>query len=341
MKRISTLGLIGLFILLFSSLLQAEDPKYIFPTNCHQVQFDGIRKLILVEASVNDKSGWFVLDTGMKDLFLNTLHFSVLPAKEVPDSISLIDVKGNIKLTRVVDVQSFQWGEIQRKEFLTLGADLSTMEKVLKREILGLIGMEVVRHLELIVDYQNEILTIRQPMLEGGCGGCAQQPDFTLFFAYQNHLPAIKATVGNQNEMWLGLDTGSSLSLIDEQQRRKLRKKTHSVTKIRYGSPNGIYEIPLANVTEIDLGKGLEFSYWRFGFNSLEHFHRCGMYIDGLLGGDLFRLGKVSINFADQRVQIWLEETSLLQRYPALLSMAAANKKLEAEVNSELTCLSN
>lgn len=308
-----------------SAYAEGVDPAYSFSRQCDQIRFKGLKKLIIVEATVNDKKGWFVLDTGMKDLLLNSNYFRGLPPKEVPDSISLVDVKGQVQPTKAVKVDQFSWGEIHRKDFLARATNIRTMEKVLKMRILGLIGMEVVRHLELVVDYGQQILTIRQPDMTGPCRMCPDAPDYELTFAYQNHLPALKARLGNKSELWLGMDTGSSLSMIDEQLQRGLRRKTHTLTKVRYGSPNGVYEIPLANIIELNIGQGLEFTYWRFGFNNLEHFQKSGMHIDGLIGGDLFRLGVVSINFSTQKVRIWLRENTFLMRYPGLLAKAKEN----------------
>jgi hypothetical protein len=162
----------------------------------------------------------------------------------------------------------------------------------------------------------------------GNCGICPEVPDYQLTFAYQNHLPALKTDLGNRSELWLGIDTGSSLSMIDQQLQRKLRRKTRSLSTIQYGSTHGVYEIPLGNVMELDLGYGLEFIYWRFAFNDLEHFQKSGMHIDGLLGGDLFRLGVVSINFVHQQLSIWLQETTFLKRYPEIYAQALEKNRL-------------
>jgi hypothetical protein len=138
-----------LWILIIGFPLHAtENSAYSFQGKCHQLSFQGIKKLILVPAQVNDREGWFILDTGMKDLLLNTKHFKTLPPKEVPDSISLVDVRGVVEPTRAVRVHSFHWGAVNRSDFLVRATDLRTMEKVLRMDIMGLIGMEVVRNLE-------------------------------------------------------------------------------------------------------------------------------------------------------------------------------------------------
>ncbi len=318
---------LGTWIISFP-LRATENSAYSFQGSCHQLSFQGIKKLILVQAQVNDQSGWFILDTGMKDLLLNSKHFKTLPPKEVPDSISLVDVRGVVEPTQAVRIHSFHWGAVNRNDFLVRASDLTTMEKVLRMDIMGLIGMEVVRNLELIVDYSHQILTMRRADGAGDCGICPEVPDYQLTFAYQNHLPALKTDLGNRSELWLGIDTGSSLSIIDQQLQRKLRRKIRSLSTIQYGSTHGVYEIPLGNVMELDLGYGLEFMYWRFAFNDLEHFQKSGMHIDGLLGGDLFRLGVVSINFVNQQLSIWLQETNFLKRYPEIYAQALEKNRL-------------
>jgi len=316
-------------LMISSSLCATDGTSYSFQGECHQLTFQGIKKLILVQAQVNDQQGWFILDTGMKDLLLNSKHFKTLPPKEVPDSISLVDVRGDVMPTQAVDVQSFRWGAVNRSDFLVRACKLETMEKILRMDILGLIGMEVVRKLELIVDYSRHTLTMRRADGVGNCGICPKVPDYQLTFAYQNHLPALKTNLGNRSELWLGIDTGSSLSIIDQKLQRKLRRKTRSLSRIQYGSAHGVHEIPLGNVLELDLGQGLEFIYWRFAFNELEHFQKFGMHIDGLLGGDLFRLGVVSINFVNQQLSIWLQETTFLKRYPEIYAQAREKNRLE------------
>ena len=294
--------------------------------------------MILVRAQANGKSGWFILDTGVSDLILNSKHYPPPSVIKGWEQGRLLDVHGFSQAMIAVKVQSFWWGDLHRHRFPAETSDLRSLETVLGREILGLIGMEVLRGLELIVDYERELLILRRPSANSDCELCPAKPDFLLPMDFQLHLPVLEAELGDSRKVKLGLDTGSSLSLLNKDLQKKLRGLTGKVRNLRYSGPMRSYEIPFTTVNSFDMGDGLEFSYWRFGFNPMSHFTRAGLRIDGLLGGDLWNLGVISMNFSDGKMSVWLRQSTFLQRYPELMALAEKMEERFTSAESPVSC---
>ena len=103
-----------------------------------QLPFKVVQELILVDASVNGQEGKFLFDTGAADLTLNISHFATnsRPSK----NHYIADINGFNHNPRLLDVQHFVLGMVERKNFTVPVINLSVLERELGESILGVIS---------------------------------------------------------------------------------------------------------------------------------------------------------------------------------------------------------
>ena len=56
----------------------------------------------------------------------------------------------------------------------------------------------------------------------------------------------------------------------------------------------------------------------KVAFSSMEHLHNSGVEVDGLLSVDLFRLGRVTLNYQRKEIRIWVNENIFAMKYRPL-----------------------
>lgn len=137
-----------LFILLVSISNALLSQKAIIP-----IHFAG--KLILIEGTVNGKKGFFILDLGATGLVLNKQYFSgtsnnMLKAYGVNGALSSLETC----------IANLTIGEIIWKNKEATLLPLSYLENSREKQILGLVGGNLFRKSELIIDFQEKVLLL-------------------------------------------------------------------------------------------------------------------------------------------------------------------------------------
>jgi hypothetical protein len=288
--------------------------------------------MILVQAQIDDQEGYFLIDTGADDLILNQMHFEGY--ESIENAGNYKDVNGRKKKVEYLHINSFRWGSLSRSDFYVQQLDFSAVEKVFEKKILGLMGFEVFRNFEMIIDYDNQDIILSQLDQQGAplTTAIKATPAYSLNFSMNEHIPTIEADFGGEKMVKIGLDSGSSINILDRRWKKELVDASHRKNKIRFLGANASRKVrEYYTVYQVDVQDQFAIRYWKAAIGKLEHFEDTHIFIDGIMGINFFEIGRVGINYRQRQIQVWPNDNALHWRYVNLdESLVRKNEKKKA-----------
>ncbi|MDX1939055.1 MAG: retropepsin-like aspartic protease [Saprospiraceae bacterium] len=267
------------------------------------VDFGISKRLMLTEASVDGQKGMFLFDTGASHLTLNQNRF---PGKKIVENAGeTTNIIENGVALKATKVGQFQWGNIVREKMFCPVADLSVLEKQLGYPILGLIGFDIIKDYVVEINYVDQIITLKTVSTSKQLN--AARPDHSLDFNLCGHIPVLETDVGMKQKVYLGLDSGASINVLDKSWHKQaalhaLRQDKLNFTGAAAGSKQADYMVfkemiidgvltlttPGLLLTDFEIPTG-----------------RC-LRVDGLIGIDAFTCKRVEIDYPNAKMHIWL-----------------------------------
>ena len=251
---------------------------------------------IFINATIDGKRGSFILDTGATGIILN----------QKPNNTSKIKATGATGELSVgtVQVNSFEIGHLNLTDFEAYALDISHLEQVNKRDILGLVGFDVLSNFEVLFDCkQNQIVLLPN---RGNQLHKESEPIAEWKFSLNGHLPVIKMKIGKQ-QLNIGIDSGAQDNLMEQKLFNKLPKQTigkKGQMELR-GLDGQITLVNTAWLSDATL-KGHELSTMNYLFADLSAINDMSTQkIDGLLGFPFFEGKKISINYQKRKIYLW------------------------------------
>ena len=259
--------------------------------------FDLAGGMVIVKASLNGKEGDFILDTGSPGIVVNSQSDNLV-SKRIASGVN-----GELTIGEV-DIDHFQWGMIHRDNMKGFVLNVSHLESACGRDIMGLIGFDVLKNYELVFDYRNKSVKL----FEAGKVEMDSnlRPVKSIPFALYGHVPVITAKVGGRRVL-LGIDSGAAVNLLDEKYFSRLKDGSLSDVEEEYltGLENYRMNVIAANVRTTVIKKDT-LDEMRFVFTDLAMLqNNFGASIDGLLGYPFFKNQVISINYRKRRIYIW------------------------------------
>lgn len=259
--------------------------------------FELINGMIVVKASINGVLGNFILDTGSPGIVINSTEH------QGGGDYSATGVGGALAIGEI-NIDHFKWGIVEKDELKGFTIDISHLEKATGRQLVGLIGYEILEQYELLFDYPNEIVKIYDG--KHGAEFRKEAPSIRVPFKMNGHVPIIEVQVGNK-KAFLGIDSGAEVNLLDHSFFKPLNKSflTNKDKEKVVGLDKDEQEVVAAmlNSTKID---GHNMSAMKFLFMDLERL--SGQFdhsFDGLLGFPFFQHHTVAINYQEKKIYIW------------------------------------
>ncbi len=209
-----------------SSALDKGDKCLSFPGamigNVHTIHipFRLVGRLIAVEGRIGDVSGNFLFDTGSEVLLLNRRYFG---RGEVSSTASL----GSSGIVESIGKSEIDTLHIDRLSVLNLNVhivDLTHIESKKNIQLHGIIGYNVLKDFEVLIDYPSRIITLSRLDNSGNPLeqrlGWEQKSDSIRFYLRQ-HLITFGGRIGGKSLVF-ALDTGAELNLLDRLVGRKV-----------------------------------------------------------------------------------------------------------------------
>ena len=269
----------------------------------HIIPFRLIKKLMIVQAYVNGKTGNFIIDTGVKSLTLNAKYFSHGRSSSIRGS----DFSGSgleIKETAT----RFGWIKGQEKSQYALLTHLHDVETILGMEILGYVGYEVLREYEVAFDYKQQMITLFHLDNKGHRK--------TLLFKEQTvidtiplrknaYLPYMIIHLGSQ-KLKLAIDTGASLNLLRDEIVQNIGAYfQHTPPRYIAGFSGQKSLVESGTLDQIRVNELPLAPMYCVVTNMKSLNITLDTEIDGLLGYEFLSQYKISINYARNEVYVW------------------------------------
>lgn len=278
-----------------------------FPKKTH-IPFQIIGKLLVIQATIANQTGNYIVDTGTPHIMLNSKYFSG-GARTSKDRLfnALGGQVSNIE-TRHADVYIGAFFHANMEVMIT---DISHIEDTKNIKILGFIGFNFFKNYEVYFDYQiqeiilYELDTERNKFVED----FYYEPPFDTFDVKMNHhFPCLPVRVG-ETELLLGLDTGSETTLLRKRLKNKLKDQFIEKHKVKVmGFDNNPFVVPFGELPNLKVGE-LEYPLREVVLADISSYNQeLDFLMDGLLGFEFFYRYPIAINFQKKEVYVWSRE---------------------------------
>jgi len=259
--------------------------------------------LILVEAQVDSIRGNFILDTGAPYLVLNKTYFRDYPSFS---HFSSNGITGAGNGTFTTEVEQLGLRKLFYRKVVADVTNLAEIENAKGVKILGLLGTNLFSDLEVEIDLKNSVLKIYRLGKKGQRvtgepeeGLC----DFNFDFSQRGDIIVLDCLV-NGEKLKFCFDTGAEAMVLHN----NLKDEVYTAVQLTgsrklVGSSGQAVEVLSGMLKELDAGCPIENS--QVVITDLAPLSRSYRYsIDGMLGYDLLRAGKVSINFKNKEIKV-------------------------------------
>lgn len=266
------------------------------PASMMKISMQLTNGMAFVKAEAAGKSGFFLLDTGAPILVVNQK-----PGAE--NSVSATSFSNSF-VANHLNINDFKWNLIHEKSLEAIAVDLSHMEASSGLSLCGIIGFDVLKNFELLLDYEGKQLILLLPRKKELQK--TAKPLLAIPFELQEHLPVVQVKIDGQS-LRFGLDTGAGANLIDQKWLDIL-----SPEALELGDTEGVrgidQELKLVKSAAIKNTKiaSTDLGAMKFLFTDLSYLQSSTpLRIDGLLGYNFFQKVKCSINYEEKMLYIW------------------------------------
>ena len=251
----------------------------------------------LVAVRIGGKEYNFWLDTGSSMTMLASdvaRDLNVVPL--VPDTLEIVTSTGRVKAHPAL-LPMLQLGTLVIRNAPTMIVDESLMQMrepklvdlSLKVKIDGIIGFDIIRQLDIEVDYGETSLRVRNPATS------RRESERNMFWV---GLPIVRLTSDDGVPLHFGLDTGAQQTFVTETMLDKLQLQAARVESRRVGGLGGEISLRAPVLPDVRL--------FVRGFPILfrSAVVRAPVYqvlasLDGVLGGDVWNSGIVRIDMTN------------------------------------------
>jgi predicted aspartyl protease len=251
----------------------------------------------LIPVRIGGKSYNFWLDTGSSMTMLASdvaedLH--IIPL--VPDTLEIVTSTGRVSANPAL-IPEMQIGQVVVRNAPTMIVTESMMriseprpiEQATRVKLDGIIGFDIIRQLDIEVDYGEGTMRLRNPATS------RHFPDRNMFWV---GLPVVRITSTDGVPLHFGLDTGAQLTFVTETLLDKLQLQAARTESRRVGGLGG--EISLRAPVLPDLRVLVRgFPILFKGAVVRAPVYQVLASLDGVLGGDIWNSGRVRIDMTN------------------------------------------
>jgi len=272
------------------------------------LNFTTAGNLIILQATVNNQSGNFILDTGAPGLILNATYFRHLPALEA--MVESAGITGPAHAAEKVVADNFALGSFDYSRVMADRVNLGHIENSKGIKILGLIGVGLLRKFEMLIDPVAQVLYLNRSMSKNGFSlfqkTAAALPKPTVMpMQWVNNKVLIQVKAA-QSKLSFVLDTGAESNVLDGRLSEKVTRKVQLDRRVTViGSGNQKLDAWYGTLIDAELSPGflvnLEVMITSLGSMSEAY----GRNIDGMLGNQFFKKGLTGFDFVTGKMYIW------------------------------------
>jgi len=253
---------------------------------------------IVIMAEVDGKPGNFILDTGSEKLILNARHFDGGWVKKGRGSVGTF---GIVSKVRSCMVKNLSWQDMSAQNINADIIDLSHMEERKNIQLLGLIGYEVIKNFELLIDFKTQKVILLKTDETGKRFGHSSReyaPVDSLNISIKQHFIILNGIINGQ-KVTFGLDSGAELNLLDQRANRRVLGHFEVIQQMVVNDIGGqaAREVPVGKLQGFQ-AQHFQWPVMRTMLADLTHLNQLlGTRLDGVLGMEFFTKRPVIINY--------------------------------------------
>lgn len=288
-----------------------NDPVVSADTPSCDIPFNRVGNLIVVQAKVDSLEGNFILDTGAPGLILNMTYFRQYPSASPGAQDESGGITGEVAFANPTDIAKLNLGTFKYSRVQADRIDLGHIENSRGIRVLGLLGMNLFKRFEMIIDYENNLVhlhlinkketkTYKHELLND----TAKYHEFPIDVK-DNKLYTYGEVAGKK--LTFIIDTGAESNILDSRLPNKVLENVTINSRIMLsGTGNTKVEALTGDIKNIKMAK-LEIGTLSVIVTNLEKMCRAydDQCLDGLLGFDFLSLHKIGFNFVNRKMYIW------------------------------------
>lgn len=260
-------------------------------------------RLFLIEVKLDGQVGNFIFDTGASNLLLNRTYFRDYKTSGTQKSFG---ITGNVNAVDQVLIDSLEFSDLKYTKIQADVANLNHLENRAGVRILGLLGFNMIKNFEIILDGNNNLLQLFRIDRNGSRVNskailkthCTQKIEFL------NNILFLTGKISDRKLLFC-FDTGAEMNSLSSYCPKKVLSsiavKGRTILK---GAGSGNYEVLHGIMGNFEFEtypiKGMETIIADLGHLSMVY----GNYIDGILGYNFISQGIISINFVKRQFGI-------------------------------------
>jgi hypothetical protein len=263
------------------------------------IPFRMVDKLIIIEANINGITGFLSIDTGIEGLVIHEKYFNAGKAEN-----TIVSSNGRtVGVGSTYAIVEFACLSKKFRNAQVMNLDHLTSNPVAR--VIGLVGWDMFQSFELQIDFRNRVLRLFELDVKGDkiSGSIVPVPVLkTLPFRFKGPIPFVEASIGDE-KVHLMLDTGASVNVLNKTLKKHLASYSRFLRMIRLRQWSGDSEIPLTEVSGVNLG-GIQLSSMNTVWYDISRLN-CdleGPEMDGILGQEFMKQYLVAMNFINREV---------------------------------------
>lgn len=287
-----------------------NDPVITSDSASSTIQFSRAGNLILIRAKADTTEGFFILDTGAPYLILNMTYFRGYPGNSNPEGAQG-GITGSVTSATPTRVKKLSMGGFHYHGVEADRINLGHIEDSKGVKILGLLGMQLFKRFEMIIDYENNLIhlhLIQKKEAKTYKSEMLRDPSTynTFPIIIKDNKLLINAVIGGKTLSFV-IDTGAESNIIDSRLPNKVFNNiTINRRVLLAGNGQKKIEALYGDMSDFKIGD-VAISTLPFLVTNLEDM--CTAYnvscLDGMLGFDFLSLHKIGFNFVTRKMYIW------------------------------------
>lgn len=287
-----------------------DDPVVVSDPPSFVVPFSRAGNLILLKAKADAVEGNFILDTGAPGLILNTTYFRNYPMTEGGTGEQSGGITGSVSQAAATNVKQLSFGSVNYYKLRADRINLGHIEDNKGVKIIGLLGMQLFKQFEMIIDYDKALIyfhlisrkeakTYQHEMLND----TAAYSTFSITVSDNKILTYGK--VGSKKLTFL-VDTGAESNVIDSRLSENVLDHVSVTRRIKLnGAGNQKIDALYGDIRNLTVGSR-DIATMPVLITNMEKmcfsYNRC---LDGMLGFDFLSMHKIGFNFVKRKMYIW------------------------------------
>ncbi|MEP6675863.1 MAG: pepsin/retropepsin-like aspartic protease family protein [Ferruginibacter sp.] len=273
------------------------------------IPFSRAGNLILLKAKADTTEGNFILDTGAPGLILNLTYFRNYPAIASSDD-SQGGITGNVAVSSHTMINKFSFGAINYSHVEADRINLGHIENNKGIKVLGLLGMQLFRQFEMIIDYEQSLIYLHRIGKKEAAVYKSELLKDTSGYSVlpielkENKILVFAVLAGKK--LTLLIDSGAESNVLDSRLPNKVFESV-SITKrvLLNGTGAKKVEALYGDARNMKIGKESLDSLPVLITNLEKMCFSYDYCLDGILGFDFMSLHKIGFNFVNRKMYIW------------------------------------